>query len=260
MVAASEMQCVLLNPVEADECDRLLDDPAWATQPKLDGVRFMLGQKAGTAYALNRKGAAVRVPAGISLGIDADYLVDGELVGDELHVFDILELDGECLRGLPVEKRHAILSSVAGHGVSVVPLATGMDKRNVYETSRNEGGEGVVFKRIGAAYSVGRPSRGGDYLKFKFYATCSCEVMGINKQRSVRLRMGCGTEVGNVTIQPNRDIPSPGDVVEVRYLYAYRGGCLYQPTYLGTRSDVDPDQADSLKFKKTSKTLTEDDR
>jgi len=44
---------------------------------------------------------------------------------------------------------------------------------------------------------------------------------------------------GNVTIPPNHRVPGVGTIVEIRYLYAFReSGCLYQPTYLGPRSDV----------------------
>jgi hypothetical protein len=57
-------------------------------------------------------------------------------------------------------------------------------------------------------------------------------------------------EVGNVTIPPNFDIPPAGSLVDVRYLYARLGGSLYQPVYLGPRTDVDvADSAKSLKFK-----------
>ena len=35
-------------------------------------------------------------------------------------------------------------------------------------------------------------------------------------------------------------IPPAGTIVEVRYLYAYPGGRLYQPVYLGPRDDVPP--------------------
>jgi bifunctional non-homologous end joining protein LigD len=57
---------------------------------------------------------------------------------------------------------------------------------------------------------------------------------------------------GNVTIPPNQQIPRVGAVVEVRYLYAIReSGCLYQPTYLGCRTDVEQLEclATQLKFK-----------
>ena len=35
-------------------------------------------------------------------------------------------------------------------------------------------------------------------------------------------------------------MPRGGEVVEVRYLYAGRGGGLQQPVYLGPRHDLDP--------------------
>ena len=42
-----------------------------------------------------------------------------------------------------------------------------------------------------------------------------------------------------------------GDMVEIKYLYAYKGGSLYQPQYLGIRDDKDtPDKESQLKFKK----------
>lgn len=247
----TEIQCCLLNPVDEEECERLLDDPEWAAQPKFDGVRFMLGRKDGKVYALNRKGKQVSVPnqiAGEAELLGDNYLLDGELVGETLHVFDLLELDGKCHRNLPVEERVDLLPD-GNDNIQVVPLKFLKSKRSLYNRLRKEGGEGIVFKRVGSRYSVGRPASGGNYLKFKFYSTCSCRVANVNQKRSVSLVMGCETEVGNVTIPANHDVPGKGEVVEVRYLYAYRGGSLYQPTYLGVRDDVDPDTADSLKFK-----------
>lgn len=253
----TEIQCCLLNPVDEEECERLLDDPQWAVQPKFDGVRFMLGRKDGQVYALNRKGKRVSVPNQIAEEAELlgdNYLLDGELVGDSLEVFDVLEIDGKCQRSLPLEKRSMNLGRFLediddDSPVCGIPLTKGENKRKLYERLKKYGDEGVVFKRLGSPYSVGRPASGGNFLKFKFYASCSCEVSKVNQKRSVSLRMGCGTEVGNVTIPANHDIPKAGDIVEVRYLYAYRGGSLYQPTYLGVRDDVDPDHVDSLKFK-----------
>jgi hypothetical protein len=43
---------------------------------------------------------------------------------------------------------------------------------------------------------------------------------------------------GNVTIPPSHSVPKMGDVVEVRFLYAFPGtGTVYQPVYLGLRAD-----------------------
>jgi len=47
------------------------------------------------------------------------------------------------------------------------------------------------------------------------------------------------TRVGKATIYPNREVPDVGSYVEIKYLYAYKGGSLYQPIYLGERNDQD---------------------
>ena len=44
---------------------------------------------------------------------------------------------------------------------------------------------------------------------------------------------------GNVTIPANQPLPRPGDVVEIRYLYAFpESGVLFQPVCLGIRTDI----------------------
>jgi bifunctional non-homologous end joining protein LigD len=55
-----------------------------------------------------------------------------------------------------------------------------------------------------------------------------------------------------VTIPPNQAIPAVGAIVEIRYLYAFRGGSVYQPVYIGERDDIDASAcvADQLKFKR----------
>ena len=55
---------------------------------------------------------------------------------------------------------------------------------------------------------------------------------------------------GNVTIPPNQPIPETGQVVECRYLYAFReSGCIYQPVYLGTREDITADECTTAQLK-----------
>jgi bifunctional non-homologous end joining protein LigD len=71
----------------------------------------------------------------------------------------------------------------------------------------------------------------------------SAVVSKINKQRSVEIRLLNGEgwiPCGNVTIPANHQIPKVGQVVEIRYLYAFReSGVLFQPVYLGPRDDVE---------------------
>ncbi len=110
------------------------------------------------------------------------------------------------------------------------------------EQLRQQKREGIVFKRLAAPSVARRPNSGGNQLKFKFTATASCIVAASNgSKRSVRLELVNGTkrvEVGNVTIAPRTRVPEVGEIVEIRYLYAYPGGSLYQPVFLGVRDDV----------------------
>lgn len=252
----TQMMCVLLNPIEEEEAIRLLDDDKWAIQPKFDGVRFMLRKKGNKVTAINRKGKPASVPNSVAksaLENEADFFVDGELIGDVLYAFDILEIDGNCVREMTLKERSDILHEnlTQTDSIQLTPLTTGKKKSTLYKGVQKSNGEGVVFKKLSARYNVGRPASGGNYLKYKFYATASCIVSQVNQKRSVALELDCGTPIGNVTIPPNYSLPNRGDVVEIRYLYAYKGGSLYQPTYLGVREDIDRDECtiSQLKFK-----------
>ena len=112
-----------------------------------------------------------------------------------------------------------------------------------------------MFKRLDAPYTPGRPNSGGNQLKHKFYATCSAVVAKTNDKRSVELRLLNGKgwiSVGNVTIPPNFKVPEVGQVVDVRFLYAFReSNALYQPVYLGPRQDIEQHECvlSQLKYK-----------
>lgn len=45
----------------------------------------------------------------------------------------------------------------------------------------------------------------------------------------------CQVGVGNVTVPADQPILEAGSIVEVRYLYAYLDGSLFQPVLLGVR-------------------------
>jgi bifunctional non-homologous end joining protein LigD len=60
-------------------------------------------------------------------------------------------------------------------------------------------------------------------------------------------------EVGNVTVYPNQEIPQAGSIVEVRYLYYFAGGSLFQPVLIGNRGDemtIEDCTLDQLKLKR----------
>jgi len=118
-----------------------------------------------------------------------------------------------------------------------------------------------VFKHHDSPYTPGRPNAGGPQLKYKFVQTASFIVSKVNDKRSVSLILFDGEKVrpaGNVTIPPNHDVPSPGTVVECRYLYAFKeSGSIYQPVYLGAREDIRAEECTTtqLKYKKAEPEL-----
>jgi len=252
----------LLNSVDEVEVARLTSNPSWGMQEKKDGKHLLLRSEPGSVTGINKKGLVVSVPATIArsaVELPGYFVLDGEAIGDYLHAFDLLFLNGEDLRSQPYRQRYiALLNLLAGglpKHIKVVSLWTdSMDKASWLRTLKEQKAEGVVFKLLNAPYTAGRPNSGGSQLKHKFVATLSAVVAKVNQQRSVGLRLldhEGWQPVGNVTIPPNQPVPNLGAVVEVRYLYAYPDGSLYQPVYLGERSDVDVTECvvSQMKFK-----------
>ena len=129
------------------------------------------------------------------------------------------------------------------------------DKIAMFINLRQSNREGAVLKEIDASFSSGRPNSGGTQLKYKFVESASFIVTARNAKRSVTLGLFDGNELvstGNVTIPPNHEIPAKGEVVEVRYLYAFReSGSIYQSVYFGKRGDIPASECvtDQLKYK-----------
>jgi bifunctional non-homologous end joining protein LigD len=253
----------LLNPVDEQEVERLLHDPCWCFQPKYDGRRLLLRKAGREVTGINRKGLAVGLPECLVLAAllhDSDFIMDGEAIGLVYRAFDLLELNGENCRPLPLRTRmnkliHEIWSNAHPY---ILPAQTAWitaEKQMLLQSLRQEKKEGVVMKDIYAGYTPGRPNSGGGALKHKFYATLSAKVVGINQKRSVEIGLldeDGWTYAGNVTVPPSHNLPKPGDVIELRYLHAFpESGVLYQPLFLGVRSDIDSSecQVSQLKYK-----------
>lgn len=255
----------LLNPVEESEVEALLCNDNYCAQEKHDGRHLLARKQDEHIEGINKKGLIIGLPQTVAddlRTLGGSFILDGESIGDDYYVFDLLEMDGENLRSWPYRERFArladllLLSGYQGKHICLVQtVCKRVQKTGLWERLREENREGIVFKRLDAPYMPGKPNRGGPQLKFKFVATVSVIVAKINTQRSVEVSLLKGRNLvscGNVTIPANQEIPQVGAVVEVRYLYAYRDSlALYQPVYLGARDDIDPGEclASQLKFK-----------
>jgi len=240
----------LLNAVDEEDLEILLKDDQFLMQEKKDGKRLILRKEGESITGINRRGLACGLPQNIindAQALPGDWLLDGELIGEEYHTFDLLEHDGSY-RAQPLRKRLVALFNLVASGqapgIHLVDSYTGEAvKRRFLERSREANLEGVVFKLMSAPYIPGRPNSGGAQRKFKFVETASVVVTGLNGKRSVRIGVLDGERMvncGNVTIPVGAEIPAVGDIIEVRYLYAFKeSGSLFQPVYLGVRDDLE---------------------
>jgi bifunctional non-homologous end joining protein LigD len=241
----------LLNPIDEATALGLIGDNRWCLQEKHDGKRVLLTIDigAGMVQGTNRRGLPCSIPQVIvdaARKLSTGGIIDGELVGDTFYAFDLLSLRGQSIRQVRYIDRYMRLQTLLGsHRGPLFISETYMGqlgKSQALARLRKAKAEGVVFKQNDAPHTAGRPSKLGPQLKLKFTATASVIVAGITPgKRSIEMALleaGQQTEVGRCTIPPNATIPKPGSIVEVQYLYAYPGGSLFQPVYLGERDDV----------------------
>ncbi len=244
---ATGIHCQLLNPIDDEELTAKLNDDNWLAQEKKDGKRLLLQKKNDEVIAINRKGFSVGAPEVVfnwGKQMPDDFLIDGEAIGERLFVFDILEYKDQDLREQPYTERLEILEKLPFDDVVqlVATAKTQTEKTELLKQLKVDNTEGIVLKKADALVTPGRPNSGGNQLKYKFYETATVLVHKVNDKRSVAISVydnGATVDVGNVTIAVNKEIPKVGDCIEVRYLYAYKGGSLYQPTFLNVRDDID---------------------
>jgi len=253
---------MLLNAITEAEALKLIADDDWFMQPKFDGERVQLHKTGTDVRGYSRKKLPVTLPKGVIMAARAcpvDFVIDGELIGDLFVCFDILQDGAFDMTQQPFFLRAGAVVNLWPHEgtgiVSSVTAYTTQEKEAFYETLHKNGAEGAVFKRKSASYKSGRPAKGGDARKLKFWATASVIVSRHNKgkrgetKRSVGIRLFDGIEVGNVTIAANQKTPPVGSICEVRYLYCHDvGGKLIQTNFLRLRTDIDASDCTADQF------------
>lgn len=259
-VPRKEVTCPILSsqpkPVPGDDPDAAaepyLASDDWVMQEKFDGERLRIRLGAAPVYAgFNRKGVEVALAAALQdemqlQAIPEEYVLDGENVNNVFHVFDCVTLNKANKIVLEeLSERRSVLSDLLGvrgesSAIQVVRTFEGVAKRRMYAKIKAAGGEGVVFKRIDSVYGEGSSD---DWVKVKFIERATCIVLTHNAVSSIEVALldtaGDLVSVGNVTIPVGRTKPAVGNLVEVQYLYAYKGGSLYQPVFKGERTDID---------------------
>ncbi len=244
--------------------------------------------------------------------LDRDFLLDGEVVAlgegvptfaalsDRMHVrdatrarrlatsnpvtlivFDLLRLDGEDLRDLPLSRRRALLEGLGLDAAAWQVPPTYDDGEMLLAAAEQQGMEGIVSKRLSSRYRAGQRSR--EWLKFPIRPTGSFVVGGFRFETGSQSRLGAvlvgqpdgsglvfrgrvGSGIAGKSGRLLHDVlrplvtdhspfgaplarldregtvwVRPEVVIDVQYLTLTPDGRLRQPAYRGIRTDLAPD-------------------
>jgi len=166
--------------------------PDWLHEVKYDGYRLRLERDGDRVRLITRGGYnwTDRYPWIVESALKnriRQFVIDGEAVvlgvdgiadfnalhsrqHDEevqLYAFDILALDGEDLRSLPLSLRKTNLARLLArrpHGIFVAPFGRGEIGPDLFRAACNMGLEGMVSKRVDRPYRAGRSK---DWVKVK---------------------------------------------------------------------------------------------
>jgi bifunctional non-homologous end joining protein LigD len=184
-----------IEPMKA----KLVDKPAatgdWIYELKFDGIRLIAVKRHEkvSLFSRNQNDLNARFPEIVEAvnNVPArECVIDGEVVAldDEgrssfqllqaremegrktpiyFYAFDLLQLDGKSLIGLPLEARKNVLEKLcAGAGEPIrYSGAIGNDAKRLLEEVKRRGLEGIIGKQRDSAYEPGR--RSGAWIKLK---------------------------------------------------------------------------------------------
>ncbi len=294
--------------------DHVPTGAGWAHEVKWDGMRVLVEHADGRlrVWSRNQNDVSVSFPElqGLAAVLPEDTLLDGEVVAlgegvpsfgalaDRMHVrdatraqrlaatnpvtllaFDVLRVDGEDLLDRPLAERRERLLALGLDDVAWQVPPQYDDGPMLLAAAEEQGLEGIVSKRLAAAYKPGRRSR--DWLKFPIRPTASYVVGGFRWETGSTHRLGAllvgepgpaglryrgrvgsgvsgraGVLLGEL-LEPLRtttppfadEVPrvdrlgtewvEPVLVVDVQYLRLTTDGRLRQPAYRGVRRDLE---------------------
>jgi bifunctional non-homologous end joining protein LigD len=256
------MKAMTFHAATDADLQTAIQDPSYAIEPKLDGVRCVAHVSGGVARLLNRNAKPLAAAScnaargGIINQLEADFpsgewVLDGEIMPDgKLWLFDLPNANGVVTEDMPFRDRREALEKLeelvgwddtsAVHVVS--HAATSSAKKLLVELVIEHGAEGVMIKHLDRAYTSGRVKHS---LKYKLTATADVIITARNVDGHTNAELGLFDDedrlvrVGRVSMIGRPDVPV-GTVLEVKFLYVGAGGRLYQPRVVGVRNDKQP--------------------
>jgi bifunctional non-homologous end joining protein LigD len=295
-----------LQPMLATLTGAPFDDPDWVFETKWDGIRVVGLLEGGKVTLYSRNGKIVSNnyrPISKALEkVRQDAVIDGELVALDAHgisrfqllqnalrceakllycIFDIMFLDGEDLRSVPLIERKESLKGLLPEDPRLA-YSPHRPQHGIrfFKEAENEGLEGIMAKRASSFYRSGE--RSTDWLKIKTARRQEAAIMGFTAPRRSRPYFGSlvlavreggawryighvGTGFTLATLEelhgrlwPLRTDASPFKhrvkdegvttwvkpklVAEVKFMEWTSAGEMRHPSYLGLREDKRPEE------------------
>jgi bifunctional non-homologous end joining protein LigD len=188
-------------------------DPAWIYERKLDGIRCIAVRDGGDRRLWSRNDLSMNarypeVAEAIAGQPRTRFAVDGEVVAFDgsqtsfakltrrgreyvpvfFYVFDLLWLDGEDVRRLPLRTRKRLLRDALDWQDPLrFTQHRNEDGEAFYAEACAKGWEGLIAKRVDSAYGGGRSK---DWLKFKCGMGQELVIGGFTAPRGARIEFG----------------------------------------------------------------------
>jgi len=199
------------TPMLATLVDDIPKGDEWVFEVKWDGYRALAYVSGGDVTLRSRRGndfteRFATVARALEQAVKTpDCVLDGEVcaLDDEgrssfsamqqgkpgtplvYYVFDVLEVEGEPLVDLPLEERRERLEQLIDRRNRTVKISEFFDDGEALLAAvREQGLEGVIAKRVGSRYVVGRRSR--DWLKIKTHGGQEFVIAGYTKGQGRR--------------------------------------------------------------------------
>jgi len=290
-----------LQPMLATLTGGPFDDPDWVFEDKYDGFRMVSEIRDGSVALYSRNGkiishSYVEVAKALE-GVKGDAVIDGELVAigkdgvsrfqllqNALRheakllycAFDLMFVDGEDLRGLPLlERKKRLKAILPRHPLIAFSNQRKSSGEKFFAEAERKGLEGIMAKRAGSQYASG--GRSADWLKIKTAKRQEVVIAGFTAPRLTRPYFGAlvlavreagiwryighvGTGFSHKTLEElharmiklktaKSPFPDkvkdqaattwvrPSLVAEVKFAEWTSKGEMRQPVYLGLRSD-----------------------
>jgi bifunctional non-homologous end joining protein LigD len=185
-----------VEPMKATLVDSM-PTGSWIYEIKLDGYRALALRGGNQTRILSRNqkdlGKKFQIIADSIAGLAVQFLqgFDMGFVRPPIvfYAFDLLRLNGQDLRGLPIEERKAKLAALLKTSPPAIRYSASFSQNidQLLTKVRELGLEGLIGKRVGSKYDS---KRSGAWVKIKLYRQSSFVIGGYTQPVGERKHLG----------------------------------------------------------------------